>query len=101
MEFSGFDWDAGNLTKCQKHGLSIADIESIFSRPVVVLPDRENPQGERRYRAIGTADNGRKTFVVFTLRQLGSVLIRPISARYMHTKEVDLYEKSYSDIPDR
>jgi uncharacterized DUF497 family protein len=36
---------------------------------------------------------------VFTLRKHGdSVLIRPISARYMHKKEVDSYEKSYPDV---
>ena len=26
-EFSGFDWDAGNRSKCRKHGLSIAQVE--------------------------------------------------------------------------
>ena len=56
MEFGGFDWDVGNLKKCQKHGLSIADIESLFDRPVVILPDKENFQGERRFRAIGRSE---------------------------------------------
>ena len=99
MEFDGFDWDGGNHGKCQKHGLAIAEIEGVFSQPVVVLPDKENPQGEQRFRAIGTASKGRKVFVVFTLREHGdSVLIRPISARYMHKKEVESYEKSYPDV---
>jgi uncharacterized protein len=32
--------------------------------------------------------------MVFTFRKKGDdVLIRPISARYMHKKEVDAYEK--------
>jgi hypothetical protein len=99
MEFAGFDWDRGNRKKCQKHGLSIAEIEGVFDRPVVILPDKENPQGERRFRAIGTTAKGRNTFLVFTQRE-GSdgVLIRPISARYMHKKEVDLYEKTYPDV---
>ena len=66
MEFTGFDWDVGNRKKCQKHGLSIAEIESLFDRPVVILPDKENPQGERRFRAIGTTAKGRNGFVVFT-----------------------------------
>jgi uncharacterized DUF497 family protein len=43
MELDGFNWDSGNRTKCQKHGVSIAEIESVFSRPVVILPDNENP----------------------------------------------------------
>ncbi|SRR6266849_1590684 len=99
MEFDGFNWDSGNREKCQKHGLSIAAIESVFSQPVVVLPDKENSQGEQRFRAIGTAPNGRQVFVVFTLRKRGDgVLIRPISARYMHKKEVESYEKSYPDV---
>jgi uncharacterized protein len=99
MEFDGFDWGRGNSEKCQKHGLSIAEIEGVFSQPVLVLPDRENPQGEERFRSIGTTLKGRKVFVVFTLRKHGDgVLIRPISARYTHKKEVESYEKSYPDV---
>jgi hypothetical protein len=66
---------------------------------VVILPDAENSKVERRFRAIGITASGRNAFVVFTQRK-GSdgVLIRPISARYMHKKEVDLYEKTYPDI---
>jgi len=97
MEFAGFDWDGGNRKNCRKHGISIAEIESI--RPVVVLPDKENPQGERRFRAIGSTSKGRQAFVVFTLRNHGnSVLLRPISARYMHKREVKNYEKDYPDV---
>jgi len=99
MEFAGFDWDRGNRKKCQKHGHSITEIESVFDRPVVILPDKENPHGERRFRSIGTTAKGRNAFVVFTQREGGDgVLIRPISARYMHKKEVDLYEKTYPDV---
>src|SRR5271170_2071366 len=43
MEFDGFDWDEGNRAKCQKHGVSVAEIEGLFRRPVVILPDKENP----------------------------------------------------------
>jgi len=25
-----FDWDLGNVPKCQKHGVSIAEIEALF-----------------------------------------------------------------------
>ena len=99
MEFAGFDWDVGNRKKCQKHGLSVTEIESLFDRPVVILPDKENAQGEQRFRAIGTTSTKRNVFVVFTERDRGNgVLIRPISARYMHKKEVESYEKNYSDV---
>jgi uncharacterized DUF497 family protein len=99
MEFDGFDWDSGNHEKCQKHGISIAAIESVFQGPVVVLPDKENPLSEQRYRAIGTTVEGRKAFVVFTLRDRdGAMRLRPIGARYMHRKEVQAYEKPYPDV---
>ena len=99
MEFDGFDWDGGNRQKCQKHGVPIAEIEDLFLGPVVILPDRKNLSGERRYRAVGTTEEGRKVFVVFTLRDHGGVVwLRPISARYMHMKEVVIYEKNYPHV---
>ncbi len=99
MEFDGFDWDWGNREKCQKHGVSLAEIESVFTRPVIILPDKENLQGERRFRAIGSTNHGRRAFVVFTWRQgPGRKLLRPISARYMHREEVADHEKAYPHI---
>ena len=99
MNFAGFDWDSGNRKKCQKHGVSIAEIESLFDRPVVILPDKDNSQGELRFRAIGTTSKKRNVFMVFTKRDRGSgVLIRPISARFMHQAEVESYEKNYPDV---
>ena len=76
--------------------MTIAGVESLFEGPVLILPDKENPSGERRYRAIGTTDEGRKAFVIFPLRHRnGAQRLRPISARYMHRKEVAAYEKAY------
>jgi uncharacterized DUF497 family protein len=95
MEFDGFSWDEGNREKCQKHGVSITEVESMFSRRVLIVDDADNSDHERRYRAIGTTNAGRTVFVVFAWR--GS-LIRPISARYMHRKEIDRYEKDNSDL---
>jgi hypothetical protein len=44
--------------------------------------------------AIGTTQAGRWVLVAFTLRRRGGkTLIRPISARYMHKREVDHYER--------
>ena len=96
MEFSGFDWDAANRTKCQKHGVTIAAIESLFLRGVMILPDTEHSQKEFRFRAIGRTEQERAIFVVFTMRRrAGERFIRPISARYMHKKEVEHYAKTY------
>lgn len=90
----GFDWDAANRAKCQQHGVAVATIEAIFHGDVAVLPDPSHSQREERFHAIGKTAGGRGVFVVFTLRRReGRTLIRPISARYMHHKEVAHYEK--------
>lgn len=44
-------------------------------------------------RAIGKSAAGRYVFVVFMLREIdGQMKLRPISARYMHEKEIAHYE---------
>jgi uncharacterized protein len=102
MDFDGFDWDEGNRDKCQQHGVPIEAIEQLFAAPVVILPDRGDSLGERRYRAIGVTSERRMIFVVFTLRDYaGATRLRPISARYMHRKEVSSYETAYPNIRDR
>jgi uncharacterized protein len=89
-----FEWDHGNSAKCQKHGLTLAAIESCFARPVMILRDEDHSQTEERLRAIGRDDAGRHIFIVFTVRTRGrQTVIRPISARYMHAKEIAHYEK--------
>lgn len=43
---------------------------------------------------MGLTGSGRPAFVAFTVRVFhGAHLIRPISARFMHTKEVRKYEQ--------
>jgi len=92
MQFDGFDWDHGNRDKCQKHGVSAAEIENLFERTVHVGPDLRHSDQEERFKAIGADSKGRKVLVVFTLRRKPSeTLLRPISARYMHRKEVAYY----------
>ena len=94
LQANGFDWDRGNRAKCEKHGLSVAAIESLFARPLAVLPDEAHSQSERRFRAVGRTDKGRGVFLVFTLRHRGDeIFSRPISARYMHKREIDAFEK--------
>lgn len=103
LRANGFDWDHGNRAKCEKHGLSIKAIEGLFSRPVAVFPDVAHSRIERRFRAIGRTVKGRGVFIVFTLRPKGDgneVLIRPISARYMHRKEMEAYEKENPGIQE-
>jgi uncharacterized DUF497 family protein len=98
---AGFEWDSGNWQKCQKHGVSIEAIEKLFTRAVAILPDEAHSQSEARFRAIGWTEQGRAVFVVFTLRTRGEeTLIRPLSARYMHGKEIKTYEKENPDLQE-
>jgi len=101
LHANGFDWDKGNRGKCGKHGLSVSTIESLFARPLAIFPDAAHSESERRFRAIGRTAKGRGVFIVFTLRHKGDeVLIRPISARYMHQKEIEAYEKENPNIQE-
>jgi uncharacterized DUF497 family protein len=99
VKIAGFDWDAGNRAKCQKHGVSVAEVENLFTRPILVIPDATHSQGEERLRAIGKTAKGGSVFLVFTIRaRNGKRFIRPVSARYMHRKEVKHYEEENPDL---
>ena len=93
VKLAGFAWDGGNRQKCRKHGVSLKEIEEVFDGAPAVFPDPAHSKGERRLRAIGTTGEGRYVFVAFTLRKdaAGDTRIRPISARYMHEKEIRHY----------
>jgi len=102
MEFSGFDWDEANRNKCQRHGVSIVEIEGLFEQVVSIAPDPRHSIHEERFKAIGSTEAGRSVFVAFTLRRRGDeTFIRPVSARYMHRREVKSYEKETSDARKR
>jgi uncharacterized DUF497 family protein len=67
-----------------------SDVPSIAFR----LSRPAHSHHEERFKAIGKGQEGRNIPIVFTIRQRReSRLIRPISARYMHRKEVEHYEK--------
>jgi uncharacterized DUF497 family protein len=99
---TGFDWDEGNRAHCRKHGVSGLEIEDLFRRPVLIVPDVAHSHGEDRLRAIGRTRNGRPVFLVFTIRERdGERLIRPVSARYMHPEEIESYEAENPDLQNR
>ncbi len=100
IQVIGFDWDAGNRAKCQKHGVSQAEIEALFYHSdVSITEDLAHSQHEPRFFAFGTTDEDRAVLVVFTLREKeGMTCVRPISARYMHQKERQTHEKEISYI---
>jgi len=93
----GFDWDDGNRLKCQKHGVTPEEIEAAFEGELYVAPDPKHSGSEQRSIAVGRTKAGRHLFVAFALRQRGNeIFARPISARYMHKKEIEAYEKKSS-----
>jgi uncharacterized DUF497 family protein len=102
LAVTGFLWDRANRIKCEKHGVPIATIEDVFQRPVAVFPDPAHSHKEERFKAIGKTEGGRSVLMVFTLRtRRGDTYIRPISARYMHQKEVEHYEKEVARAQER
>jgi uncharacterized protein len=94
-QIEGFDWDEGNTTKRQKHGVSIAEIEAALASRSRVAPDLKHSDEEQRFIAIERNNSGRPMFIAFTFREHdGLNFIRPVSARYMHNEEIEKYEKS-------
>lgn len=91
---TGFNWDAGNARKNDKHDVSTAGAEQVFfNAPFLLLDDVGHSQQERRLHALGKTYGGRGLHITFTLRQLGT-LIRVISARDLHRKERAIYDKA-------
>ena len=102
-EFAGFDWDDGNRRKCRRHGVSTADIEFVLAKgATLIVPDMRNSVIEPRFLGIGRTETGRYIFVVFTPREIGGpIVLRPISARFMHRKEIAKYEQEIARLADR
>ena len=90
----GFEWDAGNARKNDRHGVSMDEAEQVFfNAPLLVVADEKHSQHEARHHALGRTHEGRLLHLTFTLRSAGS-LIRVISARDMHRKERMIYEQA-------
>ncbi|MEO8341328.1 MAG: BrnT family toxin [Nitrospirota bacterium] len=66
---------------------------------MLIVPDARHSETEERLWGIGKTASGRFVFLVFTIRARGGKrLIRPVSARYMHRKEVSNYEEDNPDV---
>ena len=97
-----FDWDAGNRDRCRKHEVSLAEIEAVLEGHPLVAPDPKHSAQETRFIALGRTAAHRSVFIAFTFRlRNGRLLFRPISARYMHAKEIQRYEAQSSPTEDR
>ena len=90
-DFTGFDWDQGNINKNRKHDVEYTECEQIFfNEPIIILDDPKHSFSEIRYAAFGVTDGGRKLVVIYTMR---NKKLRVISARDMSRKERTFYEK--------
>ena len=98
--FEGFEWDQGNAEKCRAHGVSIEEIESaLVSKALAIMADTKHSKDEGRYIGVGQTVNGSDLCVVLTFRIVaGRKLLRPITARYMHRKEVERYGQTHTTI---
>lgn len=91
------EWDDGSWPKWGEHGVSQAEIAEVFAGDPMVSPDHAHSSAEERFHAIGETGQGRFVFIAFTRRlRDGAPVYRPISARYMHRKEIEFYVKARS-----
>jgi uncharacterized DUF497 family protein len=89
----GFDWDDGNARKNENRGVSQSEAEQIFfDVRLLIVADAGHSTDEPRYHALGATLDGRRLHVTFTIRGDGT-RIRVVSARDMHRKERQIYER--------
>jgi hypothetical protein len=74
----------------RQHGVTREALETAFAGEIVFFDDPFDASVEARYRAIAEDGSGRK--LCFRVRD-GAMLVRPISARYMHAEEVEDYDR--------
>ncbi len=90
----GFEWDAGNARKNEKHGVAQNEAEQVFFDPrLLVVADSGHSAGEMRFHALGvtigrTASTCARSRYGRTEAESGS-----ISARDMHRKERQIYDR--------
>jgi uncharacterized DUF497 family protein len=58
-----FEWDNHNRAHCQKHGVSLAEIEALLRGSPRIAPDLKHAHLENRLIAVGRAARGRPLFV--------------------------------------
>ena len=89
----GFEWNAGKARKNENHGVSQSEAEQVFfDARLLMVADPRHSVDEPRYHALGTTLDRRHLHITFTLRAEGT-LIRVVSARDMHRKERQIYDR--------
>ena len=87
IQISNFDWDEQNLDHIHNHHVEDYEVEDVllFDEPIYYR------RKENKYCAFGTSSGGRYLFIVFVVKDIGS--IRVITARNMTNTEKNLYNK--------
>ena len=82
-------WDeAKRRENIKKHGLDLADLETVFDQPMISVEDDRQSYGELRVQSLGMWQ-WRVVFLVWTPR--GDETAHIISCRYADRKETDAY----------
>jgi uncharacterized DUF497 family protein len=83
-----FTWNgAKRKANLKKHGLDFADVEHVFSGPMVLIEDNRNHYGEQRMIGVGLLE----VIVVVVVHVESDDQIRIISMRKADSDETDLY----------
>src|SRR5436190_12142401 len=76
----------------RKHGVSLADAESVFQDPLALHREDPDAEGETRFVALGVANDGVTLVVVYTIHR---EVIRLISARRARLGRKELMRSEY------
>lgn len=89
-----FDWNKGNTSKNEKHGIKAEEIEKIFETPVYIAGKILESETEDRWLLLGEFKN-KGWSLVFTTR---GKKLRVISCRRQREKESQFYEEFKKEI---
>jgi uncharacterized DUF497 family protein len=84
---ASFDWDKHNTAHIARHNVKPLEVEEVFARPYVIVPN-DSEDDEDRFLIQGITARGRYLTVAFTERK---GRIRPITAWDMTRKDLKLY----------
>lgn len=84
--------EAKRRENARKHGIDLADLESVFDNPMVTLEDVRENYGEIRFQSL-CFWQGRVVFVIWTPR--GSDTAHLISCRYADRRETNDYFQAF------
>jgi len=92
LDCIGFQWDEANFQKnWVLHQVTDTECEQIFfNQPLLFGDDEQHSKGEKRYFVLGQSNEGRRIFLVCTIRDK---YIRVISARDMSKAERKEYDE--------